>query len=228
LVPQPLPSVPNILALNQLSDFFERQSDREALTATLKDADPTIAALQAKYPNQPFFPETRARRLQRLAELYELRGQLPEQLSALDKAASLAEDAAQKKFEQKQAPLFALKGLLLMSAADIASRMADADAALVRLKVAASAMDAAARADISGDAETALNGAAIYAMMAALEEGRGNSEAAEKARAEGRRRLGSLNPSQLADQSEKERLQRIRAGLHHPPSAPTPTKTVDP
>ena len=115
-----------------------------------------------------------------------------------------------------------------MSAADIASRTADADGALVRLKVAASAMDAAARVDPSGDAETALNGAAIYAMMAALEEGRGNSRAAEQAREEGRRRLGSLNPSQLAEKSEQERLECIRAGLHDPASARTPTKVVDP
>ena len=65
--------------------------------------------------------------------------------------------------------MFALKGQLLMSAAEIAGRVADADAALGRLKAAASAMDAAARADKSGDAEIALNGAAIYAMVAALE-----------------------------------------------------------
>ena len=75
---------------------------------------------------------------------------------ALDKAAALADEAAQKQFERKQAPLFALKGLLLMSAADIASHVADADAALIRLKAAASAMEAAARADTSGDAEIAL------------------------------------------------------------------------
>ncbi len=114
-----------------------------------------------------------------------------------------------------------------MSAADIASRIADADAAIVRLKLAAFAMDAAARTDTSDDAQTKLNGAAIYAMMAALEEGQGNSEAAETARAEGRRRLGSLNTSQLVE-AEKERLQRIRAGLNQPPSARTPTKLVDP
>ena len=217
-----------VLALNELGDFFERQGDTKALAASLKEADPTIAALQADYPNQPFFPEARARRLQRLAGLDEMQGQPSEQLSALDKAAGLADEAAQKQFEQKQAPLFALKGLLLMSAADIASQVADADAALIRLKAAGSAMETAARADTSGDAEIALNGAAIYAMVAALEAGRGNSEAAGEARAEGRRRLGGLNPSQVTDQSERERLQRIRAALDNPPSARTPAKTGDP
>jgi hypothetical protein len=88
-------------------------------------------------------------------------------------------------------------------------------------------MDAAARADASGDAEIALNGAAIYAMVAALEAGRGNSEAAGEARAEGRRRLGALNPLQVTDQSERERLQRIRAALDNPPSARTPAKAGD-
>jgi hypothetical protein len=217
-----------VLALNELGDFFERQGDTKALAASLKEADPTIAALQADYPNQPFFPEARARRLQRLAGLDELQGQRSEQLSALDKAAALADEAVQKQFEQKQAPLFALKGQLLMSAAVIASRMADVEAALVRLKAAASATDAAARADTSGDAETALNGAAIYAMMAALEAGRGNSEAAGEARAEGRRRLEPLNPSQVTDPSERERLQRIRAALDNRSSATTPATAVDP
>jgi hypothetical protein len=57
--------------------------------------------------------------------------------------------------------LFALKGQLLMSAAEIASRVADADAALLRLKAAASALDAAARGNQSGDAKIYLNGAAV-------------------------------------------------------------------
>lgn len=114
-----------VLALNELGDFFERHGDTKALAASLKEADPTIAALQADYPNQPFFPEARARRLQRLAGLDEVQGQPSEQLSVLDKAAALADEAAQKQFEQKQAPMFALKGQLLMSAAEIASRVAD-------------------------------------------------------------------------------------------------------
>jgi hypothetical protein len=214
-----------VLALNELDDFFERQGDTKALAASLKEADPRIAALQADYPDQPFFPEARARRLQRLAGLYEVQGQPSEQLSVLDQAAALADEAAQKQFEQKQAPMFALKGRLLMSAAEIASRVADADAALGRLKAAASALDSAARADKSGET---LNGAAIYAMVAALEANRGNAEAAGEARVEGRRRLGALNPTQVADQSERERLQRIRAALDDPPSARAPAKAGDP
>lgn len=96
------------------------------------------------------------------------------------------------------------------------------------MNAAASALDAAARADKSSDTKTALNGAAIYAMVAALEANRGNGEAAGEARAEGRRRLGALNPSQVTDQSERERLQRIRAALDNPPSARTPAKGGDP
>ena len=73
-----------------------------------------------------------------------------------------------------------------------------------------------------------MNGAAIYAMVAALEAGRGNSEAAGEARAEGRRRLGVLDPSQVKDQSDRERMQRIRAALDNPQRARTPAKTGDP
>jgi hypothetical protein len=213
-----------VLALNELDGFLERHDDAKTVTTSLKEADPTIAALQADYPDQPFFPEVRARRLQRLAGLYEVQGQPSVQLSVLDQAATLADEAAQKQFEKKQAPMFALKGQLLMSAAEIASRVADADAALGRLRAAASALDAAARADKSADT---LNGAAIYAMVAALEANRGNAEAAEEARTEGRRRLGALNLTQVTDQSERERLQRIGAALD-PPSARTPAKADDP
>jgi hypothetical protein len=126
-----------------------------------------------------------------------------EELSLLDKAAALAEEAVRKQLEQKQAPLFALKGELLMSAAVIASRVAGVDAALDRVKAAASALDAAARAD-KNNTEVALNGAAAYALAATLEARRGNAEAAEEARAQGRRRLGALNPTQV---SEGERLE---------------------
>ena len=85
-----------VLALNQLSDFLERQGDMVALTASLREADLTLAALQADYPNQAFFPEARARRLQWLAGLYELQQQLPQQLWALDKAAALADRGRSK------------------------------------------------------------------------------------------------------------------------------------
>jgi hypothetical protein len=206
-----------VLALNELGSFFERQSDMKALARSLKEADPTIAALQTDYPKQPFFPEARARRLQWLAGLDELQGQPSEQLSALDKAAALADEAAQKQFEQKQARLFALKGQLLMSAAEVASRVANADAALDRLKAATAAMDAAAAADKSGQSEIPLDGAAIYVMVAALESARGNAAAAGEARVKGRRRLEAVNASQVKDKFEAERLQRIRAALADPP-----------
>jgi hypothetical protein len=215
-----------VLALNELSDFFQRQGDATALAASLKEADRTIAALQAHYPDQPFFPEARARRLQILAGLDDLQGQPSEQLSVLDQAAVFAEEAAQKQFEQKQALMFALKGELLMSAAEIASRVVGADAALDRLKAAVSVLDAAARADEHGN-EAALNGIAVYAMVAALEANRGNVEAAADARAEGRRRLRALDNSQVKDQSERERLQRIRAVLDEPSTARTPAKAAD-
>jgi hypothetical protein len=131
-----------------------------------------------------------------LAGLDEFQREPLEQLSILDKAAALADQAARKQIDQKQGRLLAFKGQLLMSAAEIANRAADADAALERLKGAASAMDAAASMNKSDDPEINLNGAAIYAMIAALETSRGNTEAAEVARAEGRRRLGALDPSQ--------------------------------
>jgi hypothetical protein len=107
-----------------------------------------------------------------LGGLDEVQGQPSEQLSVLDKAAALAEEAAQKQFEQKHAPMFAFKGELLMSAAEIASHVANVDAALGRLKEAASALDAAARADKTRATGAALNGAAVYAMVAALEANR--------------------------------------------------------
>jgi hypothetical protein len=213
-----------VLAWNELSNFFERQGNTRALAASLEEADPIIGNLEADHPDQPFFPEYRARRLQWLAGLDELQGQPTEQLSALDRAAALADTAAQKQWDQKQARLFALKGQLLMSAAEIASRMADTDAALGRLSAAAAAMDAAVQTDKSDDPEIPLNGAAIYAMMAALEASRGNAEAAESARAEGRRRLDALNLLRLTDQSEQERLQRIRAALGTSLSPETPAK----
>jgi hypothetical protein len=50
-----------VLAMNELSDFFERHGDPQALVETLRETDRTIAALQAEYPDQPFFPEARAR-----------------------------------------------------------------------------------------------------------------------------------------------------------------------
>jgi hypothetical protein len=112
---------------------------------------------------------------------------------------------------------------LLMSAAEIASRVVGADAALDRLKAAVSVLDAAARADEHGN-EAALNGIAVYAMVAALEANRGNSA---DARAEGRRRLRALDNSQVKDQSERERLQRIRAVLDEPSTARTPAKAAD-
>jgi hypothetical protein len=49
-----------VLAMNELSDFFERHGDPQALVETLRETDRTIAALQAEYPDQPFFPEARA------------------------------------------------------------------------------------------------------------------------------------------------------------------------
>jgi hypothetical protein len=212
-----------VLALNELGDLLERQGDTKALAASLKEADPTIARLQADCPEQPFFPEARARRLQMLAGLDEMQGQPSEQLSVLDKAAALAEEAAQKQFEQKQAPMFALRGELLMSA----SRVAGADDALGRLKEAASALDAATRADKTLNTEAVLNAAAVYVMVASLEANRGNAKAAAEARAQGRQRLGALNGSQVKDQSDRERLQRIRAALEEPPTARTPAKAAD-
>src|SRR5262249_27827786 len=160
--------------------------------------------------DQSFFPESRARRLHWLAGLDELQREPLEQLSTLDKAAALADQAARKQIGQKQGRLLAFKGQLLMSAAEIANRAADADAALERLKSAASAMDAAASMNKSDDPENNLNGAAIYVMIAALETSQGNTEAAEVARAEGRRWLAALDPSQVMDLSDQERLQRVR------------------
>jgi hypothetical protein len=48
-----------VLALNELGNCFDRQGDTESLAATLREGDATIAALQADYPDQPFFPEAR-------------------------------------------------------------------------------------------------------------------------------------------------------------------------
>ena len=93
-----------VLALNGLGDFFERQGDTRALAASLKEADPTIAVLQADYPDQPFFPEARARRLQRLAGLDQLQGQPSEQLSALDKAAALADGPQRSSSSKSRRP----------------------------------------------------------------------------------------------------------------------------
>jgi hypothetical protein len=62
-------------------------------------------------------------------------------------------------------------------------------------------------------------------MMAALEASRGNAEAAELRRAEGRRRLSALNPLRVTGSSEQERLQRIRAALDTSLSPKTPAKT---
>lgn len=212
-----------VLAWNELSNFFERQNDMKALAASLKEADPIIATLESDYSDQSFFPESRARRLHWLAGLDELQREPLEQLSTLDKAVALADQAARKQIGQKQGRLLAFKGQLLMSAAEIANRAADADAALERLKSAASAMDAAASMNKSDDPEINLNGAAIYVMIAALETSQGNTEAAEVARAEGRRWLAALDPSQVMDLSDQERLQRVRNALDD--SQKTPAKT---
>jgi hypothetical protein len=148
-------------------------------------------------------------------------------LSLLDQAAALAKEAAEKQFEQKQAPMFALEEVLLMSAAEIANHVIGADAALDRLKAASSALDSAARTGKTQSAETSLNGAAVYAMVAALEANRGNTKAAAEARAEGRRRLKVLDLSQVKDQAERQRLQRIRAALEELPNSNRSTKASD-
>jgi hypothetical protein len=202
-----------VLAMNELGDFFERRGDAKALTASLRETDARIAELQANYPEQPFFPEARARRLQTLAGQDELKGQPRVQLPILDQAAALAKSAADKQFAQKQAPLLALQGEMLMSAAEIANRVSGAEAALDRLKAAAAAMDSAVHADGAQGTQSLLNGAAAYAMMAALEAKRGNTKDALKAREQARRRLQVLDPSQVKDPSEQERLMHVRAAV---------------
>jgi hypothetical protein len=204
-----------VLAMDELSDFFERQKNMKALASSLEEGDPIIARLQADYPDQSYFPEARANRLQSLAGLEE---QEPaRQLATLDKAASLAGQAAQKQIREKQGRLLAIEGKVLMFAADAANRAKDADGALNRLKTAASTLDeAAALSDKPDQVQIALNGAAAYAMQAAVERARGHAQAAEAARAEGRKRLTTIDPSQLTEQSDRERLQSVGAGLAEP------------
>jgi hypothetical protein len=217
-----------VLGLNELGDFLERRGDTKGLAASLEESDGTVAALEAAHPDQSFFPEWRARRLQWLAGIYERQGHATEQLSALDKAAALADTAAQKQVDEKQSRLFALKGQLLMSTAAVASRVAEADAALSRLNEAVAAMDAAGKSSKSAGPEISLDAAAVFAMIAALETSRANNEAAERARAEGRRRLEGLVASQIGDPAEQERLERIRDTLDNDGSVSVPANSGGP
>jgi hypothetical protein len=116
-----------------------------------------------------------------------------------------------------------------MFAADAANRAKDADGALNRLKTAASTLDeAAALSDKPDQVQIALNGAAAYAMQAAVERARGHAQAAEAARAEGRKRLTTIDPSQLTEQSDRERLQSVGTGLAEPPGENSLKNAGDP
>jgi len=216
-----------VIALDQLCDFFERQGDAKTLVASLEKSDSTIAALQSDHPDQSFFPESRALRLQRMAGIYERQRQASEQLEALDKAAALAGTAAQKQIGEKQSRLLAFKARLLMAAAEVASRVVDADAALARLNEAVAAMDTAAKSSKSAGSENSLDQAAIFAMIAAVETSRGNNEVAGQARAEGRRRLDGLFIS-TRDVAEQERLERIRHALDDVGNADMPARSARP
>ncbi|PWB90472.1 hypothetical protein C5688_10765 [Methylocystis sp. MitZ-2018] len=216
-----------VMALNELADFHGRRGDMKSLAKSLNESEPMISALQEDYPDQSFFPEARARRLRALAGLDEMRDRPSEQLSLLDKAAALADEAAQKQFEKKQAPMFALKGELLISAAEIASRVANVDAALVRLKSGVSALDAAIQADKARSSKAAIDAVAALAMATMLESNRGNTEAAAKAQADGRQRLKAIGVLQGISQSERARLQRIRAALDESRPEKIPGKAFD-
>jgi len=210
-------------ALDALSGFFQREGDAKALASSLTNGDSIISKLQAEYPEQVFFPEARARRLEQLADLDELPP--PEKLIAFDKAAGLMDEAAQKQIDQKRGRLLTWRAELLMSAANVASSAESANGALRRLSAALAATDEASRLDQPG--RSALNGAAISAMEAAIEASRGNSQAAEAARTEARRRLEGLDASALAEQSDRERLQRIQAEIAVPADAIAAPQATD-
>lgn len=181
---------------------------------SLKSGDPIISKLQTEYPEQPLFLEAQARRLAQLADLDEL---LPsEKLVAFDKAAELAAGAAQKHITEKRGQTLELRAELLMYAANVATGAESTDGALRRLSAALSATDEASELDPRDRSENALNGAAILAMQAAIEASRGNSQAAEDARIQARRRLQSLDASDLREQSDRERLQQMQAVLAVP------------
>ena len=216
-----------VLAMNELSDFFERQKNVKALASALEEGDAIIARLEADYPDQSFFPEARAERLQSLANLEQQ--QPARRLAMLDEAASFAGQAAQKQTGKKQGRLLAFEGELLMFAAETASRANDADGALSRLKSAVSTLDeAAALSDKPDQAQIALDGAAVYAMQTAVEMARGQPQAAEAARTEGRKRLAAIDTSQLSEQSDRERLQSLSAGLAEPPEEKSLKNSGDP
>lgn len=181
--------------------------------------------MQAEYPEQVFFPEARARRLEQLANLDELPP--PEKLIAFDKAAGLIDEAAQKQIDQKRGRLLTWRAELLMSAANVASSAESANGALRRLSAALAATDEASGLDQPDRSENALNGAAISAMEAAIEANLGNSQAAEAARTEARRRLEGLDASALAEQSDRERLQRIQAEIAVPADAIAAPQATD-
>ena len=104
-----------------------------------------------------------------------------------------------------------------MFAAEAAVRANDVDGAFNRFRSATSTLDeAAALLEKPDQTQIALNGAAIYAMEAAIEAARGNPGAAEAARADGRKRLAAVDPSQLSEQSDRERLQSVGVALAEP------------